>query len=218
MPLKKKDRKTDKDRNFIILLYPDNKEHQLLILQMQRYHYDTVGILHDRDIYDDDIFDKESGDLLHKKGELKKIHYHFFIKFKNPRYISGVAEDLGVEENLIRFADEYKKKNYGNSALRNARYFLHWDYPNKYQYNETDLLGNLASSLIEKLIDKPKSLQFDDIYEFIMNFNGKVTVNDVYLFCRSMGYVSCYLRYNAVIEKHIFFHNERYFTDSRGVR
>lgn len=36
-------------------------------------------ILHDKDTFEKDVYDKDSGELLHQKGTLKETHYHIVL-------------------------------------------------------------------------------------------------------------------------------------------
>ena len=76
-----------RSRWFNLLLYPDNPAHNLAIMQLQTTKYMACGICHNQDCYTEDT---ES----HSTGELKKAHFHFILRCKNPRYKSGVAKEL----------------------------------------------------------------------------------------------------------------------------
>ena len=109
MPARKKqnkDRKTGKQREFVLVLYPnDNEMHSLAYLKLTSFQYSALGVLHDKDTYTDDKVDEETGEFIYKAGDLKKPHYHFYVKFRNQRYINGVAEELNIENHLIDFLD-----------------------------------------------------------------------------------------------------------------
>ena len=51
----KKDKQDKRYRNFRILLYPDNPAHNLAAIRLSTAEYNAVGILHDKDIYTDDV-------------------------------------------------------------------------------------------------------------------------------------------------------------------
>lgn len=203
-----KSRETDKSRDFRILLYPENKEHALANMQIQLCHYNAVGILHDRDRYIDDVIDEETGELLHAKGDLKKEHYHYLITFRNPRYISGVATELGIEENLIQFCDR-SRDSY-------VEYILHWKESGKFQYDVNDLVGNLAGECKNRILSIPVTLQFNEFVLFIQKHYGVIKYSDVYKFAYENGYVGAFLRYTSAIERFISEHNERYYLKERG--
>lgn len=87
------------------ILYPDNLRHANLVIPRLKSNFDSVMILHDKDVYAEDVFD-EKGELVHKKGDLKKKHYHCIAKnnlrwtlatFKNQ---FSIAKCLGVEDSI----------------------------------------------------------------------------------------------------------------------
>lgn len=200
---KQKNRETDRDRIFHIVLYPENPAHMLAIMQLRQYHYKSVGILHNADIYTEDEKDNETGELKHRKGDLKKEHYHFRIQFNNPRYISGVAEELGIESNLIRFPEDWQNlKNY-------TEYILHWKESGKHQYDINDLVGSLAGEAKQKLIDMPATMQAGEIVDFIFSSDKYITLIEVTAFAREQGYHGCLLRNHSYFDKMIALHNER---------
>lgn len=197
-----KDREIDKSRDFVCVLYPDNTDHRLIIMQLKLYRYNSVGVCHDSDVYLEDKKDKETGEIIHKEGELKKIHYHFILRFDNPRYISGVSKELGLEEHLIDFLDNYKAY---------ATYMLHWDEPYKHQYDVDCFVGSLAGETKKLLIHKPEALQFNEIYEFIRTYDGVINYSIVYEYAYQKGYYGAFRRNTSGVREFIANHNERYY-------
>ena len=212
MPAKKKvkNRETDRARDFRLLLYPDNPEHSVAIVSLKSFMYRAVGICHNQDRYLDNVVDTETGKLLHKSGDLKKEHFHFYVKFDNPRYIKGVADELGIESNLIQFADK--------SVKSYCEYILHWKENGKHQYETSELLGSMAGEMLSLLYNKPMSVQLSDIKRFIYNSDKKVNMSMIFDYCESMGYVNVCVRAQGLIKEFMYDYNERFFRDSRGVR
>lgn len=213
MPAKKKknkNRESDRSREFVLLLYPENELHSLAYLKLTSYQYSALGVLHDKDTYTKDIIDEETGELLHHEGDYKKEHYHFYIKFSNPRYISGIADELNIESHLIDFCDA-GFKNY-------AEYMLHWGKhggPGKYTYDTSDFVGVLKSSAIQKLSNEPPELKLHKIYLFIYNCANYVEYSDVYKWSFDNGYSGiCTSRLNVIMQW-IYDHNKRFYDDSR---
>lgn len=209
MPKKKKidkDRATDRARDFVLLLYPENDMHKLAYLKLTSGQYSALGVLHDKDKYKEDIVDKETGDLIHSEGDLKKEHYHFYVCFNNPRRILGIAEELNIEEHLIDFCN--------SSFKQNAEYFLHWGKhggPGKYTYDVNDFVGSLKSSAIQKLSNEPPDLKLHKIYLFIFSQTGVIDYCDVYKWAFENGYGGmCTSRLNVVMQW-IYDHNKRYY-------
>lgn len=206
---KTKDREKDRDRIFHLILYPENPEHMFVIMQLRHYHYKSVGILHNADKYEEDVIDTETGELKYHKGDYKKEHYHFRIHFDNPRYIKGVADELGIEPNLIRFPEKWHTlKNY-------SEYLLHWNESGKHQYNINELVGSLAGEVKQKLIDMPVTMQFGAIMDYIDNADILLNYKQVLDYARDSGYLGVCLRNRGSVQDLIAIHNERYCRKGR---
>ena len=86
MPAQKKidkDREKDKSYDFVFVLYPENEAHTLAYLKLTSYQYNALLILHDKDVHPEDVKDDETGELIYKAGDLKKEHYHVYVKFRS---------------------------------------------------------------------------------------------------------------------------------------
>lgn len=186
-----------KSRYFNLLLYPDNPQHNLTILELQTDKYMACGICHDSDVYEDDT-DK------HAKGELKKKHFHFVVKFKNPRYKSGLAKDLDIEERFIDITKSFKNS---------SRYLLHFGDDSKYQYNADDLVGTLRGEVIRQLDnDKPSETETAvSIFDYIKNEDRYLKITDLYVWACQNGCYSHFRRNYSVIKDIIYEHNERFY-------
>ena len=122
------------------------------ILKFIEYNYISFGyILHDKDIwtYRDYEEKKEYMDSAGLKvGDIKKPHYHCTIKFKNPRYKSTVAKELGIPFNkIVRCL----------TVDGSLKYDLHIDEDDKYPYDIDEFKGPLKERLIklcQKLISE----------------------------------------------------------------
>lgn len=210
MPARKKqnkDREKDRVRKFVLVLYPnDNELHSLAYLKLTSYHYSALGVLHDKDVYTDDKVDEETGELIYKSGDLKKPHYHFYVEFRNPRMIKGVAEELNIESHLIEFCE--------NNMLSYAEYMLHWGKhggAGKYIYDVDCFEGSLAGVAKNKLTNEPVELRIDKIYRFIKQYEGVLNYAIVYEWAYKNGYGSiCTSRLN-VIKEFIYCHNDKFF-------
>lgn len=102
-----------KARTMNLVLYPESQQSAIdSIIRNCCY----VGILHDRDT---DV-----------NGLLKKPHYHFIVRFKQARWSSAFAKELGIEDHIESTL----------SFERSVRYLVHMDNPEKYQYSQNDLI------------------------------------------------------------------------------
>ncbi len=203
---KKKDREKDRARDFVLVLYPENTEHSLAYLKLTSHQYSALCILHDKDTYVEDKLDKETGELIHKVGDFKKDHYHFILRFPNPRYIKAVAEELNIESHLIDFLD--------SSFVQYAEYMLHWGKhatAGRYTYEVDDLEGSLAGFAKDKLINEDKGLQLGKILKHIETYKTIVRYTDVYKWAFANGYSGvCTGRIN-VVKTFIEDHNQRFY-------
>ena len=171
MPARKKqskDREKDRAREFVLVLYPENEAHSLAYLALTGCQYSALCVLHDKDTYIEDKIDEQTGEFLHKAGDLKKDHYHFYIKFRNPRSISGIAKELNIEPHLIEFCESNMKAY--------AEYMLHWGKyatAGRYVYDVEDFEGTLKGFAKEKLIN---IIKIEEDYKECPNvILGKIT-------------------------------------------
>lgn len=91
----------------------------------------AISPLHDKDIYDKDIKNKETGEILYKKGDTKKAHYHIILAWDNATTYNS-AKSLCDSIGAVR--PEPVKRIKGNYA-----YLTHKYSPKKAQYNEEDI-------------------------------------------------------------------------------
>jgi hypothetical protein len=84
----------------------------------------AVSPLHDSDVYESDSED-------HKKGELKKPHYHCIIAFECKTSYSAVVKLLEPLNCPIPL--------HCKSPNASVRYFIHLDNPNKAKYDRNDI-------------------------------------------------------------------------------
>lgn len=129
-------------------------------------NFDTVYCVHDKDVYEEDVYDTDMN-LLHKAGNPKYKHTHFLIKMKYSKTISAVAKIIECKESDIELI-----KNF-NSALK---YLIHYKDDNKFNYDVQEVKYNN-----EKLYKRFRELIYDDLEEddkvvplidYIVNFNG----------------------------------------------
>lgn len=186
-----------KCRVFRILLYPDNPEHMLAIMELQSSDYPAVGIKHDKDVYTEDTDD-------HKAGEIEKEHFHFVLKFKNARYLTAVAKSLGIEERFIQTAKSYKGS---------VEYLLHINHPEKFQYERSELIGFSVPEALKILDDEPPELKAFRIRDFIFHYDGYLDDDTLFVWCYTNGVLNVLNRYRGLIEKLVYQHNKRFFEE-----
>lgn len=125
-----------KSRNWTIVLYPEDETH-VQALEAIKNQFSYAYILHDKDKYEKDEMDENTKELKHKKGEPKKEHWHVLITFPNPRTENTIKEIIGNDKIHIEKSSFYQM----------ARYLIHLDNPNKYQYKSQDIKTNMAERI-----------------------------------------------------------------------
>lgn len=118
-----------RSRTFTLELYPEDNSH-MIILDYIKNNFEYAYILHDKDIHENDVVN-EKGEVIHKKGEIKKAHYHVLLSFKNARSNDKLKEELNIKH--IEVANFYSL----------TRYLIHLGYPQKFQYSRQDIITNI---------------------------------------------------------------------------
>lgn len=172
-------------RSFCFVLYPDCESH-MVALDTMCHSYDIAYILHDKDVDSD--------------GVLKKPHYHVVIRFKQPRWKSALAKEIGIEENYIEPTSSF------NNALM---YLIHFNDLDKYQYDVSLVKGNLKTKLNDILnsVDKSENEVVLEIMQFIADFPTLLNVTLLSKFCATVGYWSVYRRSAFIFIKLLEEHN-----------
>lgn len=165
-----------KTRTYSFLLYPDTNDKHKSALALLRQGYNYLGILHDEDT------DQE--------GAPKGAHYHCIVKFRQPRWLSAVSEELGVEPNLFRDCKSFDGY---------SRYMLHLDNPEKKQYDFEQMEGNLKDlaekACIGEETESERVLRLLDLLDqqtqvlTMRQFVGLVCKAGLYADCRRAGYL-----------------------------
>lgn len=175
-----------KSRTLAIVLYPESQCEQIAEI-CKNYSY--VGCLHDRDF--------------NENGELIKPHWHFVIRFKQARWSSAVASELGIE-------DHFESVKNLDGAIR---YLVHEDSPDKFKYDvDSDLkYSEDNKSLVKKAFNV--GLSEDDrallILDFIDSCSEYVTLFSVYRFAMSIGIYSDLRRMGVLAIRLIDEHNKQ---------
>lgn len=169
-----------RSRVHMVLLYPENENH-LKVLDNIKQNYDYAYCLHDMDTNDD--------------GELKKEHYHVIIRTQNATWNTALCSNIGLEEvNLVQHI-----RNLDNALL----YLVHFNEPDKHQYNIDDVHGNLKSKLVMAMNSQNKSEgeKVSELIEYIEEYKGYLSLTAFSKFCASNGYWSEFRRSGAIFIK-----------------
>ena len=73
-----------KYRKIGLILWTDNPTHINALDYIKRYYPHYIGILHDKDVKEDNT--------------LKKAHWHVLLYFPNQKMISTIKKELGIND------------------------------------------------------------------------------------------------------------------------
>lgn len=122
----------------------------------------------------------------------KKEHYHFIIKLDNATTCEGVSKKLGIPVNYIQYVRNERAM---------CRYLIHFDDPQKMQYNFDDIrVSRLWERKFKKHFEDLKTEEeiIQDIYNWLLNnhydtFQEKLMY--LVMWVNLSGYDSVYKRY-----------------------
>ena len=177
----------EKARNWTIVFYPESAPQDWFDILQQTGLPFAVSPLHDHD--------------LNPNGETKKPHYHAILCFPGPTtfsQVSKVANSLGSNvppKKLLSIIGMY-------------RYFTHQDNPEKYQYNDSDILVSngfdineynaLTTSQTIMLLKSLQSIIIDkkiSEYSVLMDYLLKEDIADLYqVACTHTLFLNSYIK------------------------
>ena len=150
-----------RSRTIALELYPEDETH-VKKLEFIKEHYTYAYILHNKDIWEEDVQDEQTKVIIHHKGEPKKEHWHVMLIFQNARSTDKIAKEL--ELNHVETCNFYAY----------ARYLIHLDQPTKYQYDPKEIITN-CQMRIQNTLEKEIRAEEQDakiLLDMIMNHNG----------------------------------------------
>lgn len=158
-------KKDNRFRNFVIVFYPDSCPANFIDIINDFHCQAFLSPLHDKDVNAD--------------GEFKKPHYHLMLMFEGNKSISQIQD----------FSDRLSGvlPQEVNSIRSHARYLVHLDNPDKFQYNISDVKSfcgadysdiiNLASDKYKAIFDMIQFCNDNNIVEFCDLVNYACTNN-----------------------------------------
>lgn len=180
------DSSSGRSRTFMVLLYPDNEDHERWIKDvLPKLDFDYVGICHD-------------------KEESAKPHYHIVFYFKDARWRDAFAADLGLDTRWVRA---------WNSKVRAFRYLLHKGFPDKVQYSDTGLFGGLTDACISacgRASPADESKQAKQIFELLASIDGTVTIESFAIIALENHLWSAFRRMGNIAIRAIDSHNSSF--------
>lgn len=122
-------------RHFDVVLYCSLEELKSKLLEYSSRIVRYAFILHDHDLYSDDILSDDGETVLHKKGELKKPHFHLIVSFYNNCTL------MACKRVFTTLNDNPRVISIGDMQLA-YEYLIHKNDPDKYQYNKCDIVSD----------------------------------------------------------------------------
>lgn len=142
-----------RSRCFCGILYQEDESQNFAIKCLLENKYKCLYIVHDRD--------KNS------KGEIKKAHIHFIIRFSNGRYLNTLAEELKIKPNYLQPCSSF------NSY---CTYIVHLDEPFKEQYLFEEVQGSLYNDFLQAInkVDT-EVIKVQKIMKYITEYGYKLS-------------------------------------------
>lgn len=94
--------------SWLAVLYPESQQE---VIEYAQEHFPCAWALHDQD--EDE------------NGQPKKPHVHMIFKFKNARWSTGLARELGIAANYLKICKD---------EVEAFAYLTHNGWPDKHQY------------------------------------------------------------------------------------
>ncbi len=186
MENEKKEINWRKERSLIwfILLYPENDHHQQALELIEKNYSEYAWVQHV------------------PENDEKKEHIHVIVRFKNYRWNTALAEELGVEINMFE-----KCRSLENGLL----YLVHAREENKIHYSLDDVHGTLKSKL-ERFLKSDGKDSIDKAVEIVnwINSQGYITINQLFTFATVSGLYSELVRALPLFRDILYEHNSRY--------
>lgn len=183
--------KSPKAYQFMFVLYPESQQPAIDYIQA---NWPCAWALHDKDTHTEQEFldygkhhDGNCPDW--QIGDLKKPHYHFVVKFKNARYITGVAKEI---RKYSEINDAAIKKCY--NLYKAYVYLWHQNDPDKFQYDPEQVVGLhdfdppqqnegvTEEEQVETMFNAPVFSTVKELARWAYAENAKSTSIDIYLY------------------------------------
>lgn len=173
--LKNKGKRDIRATSYNFILYPENlAKNWRDIISSFGYAW-ALSPLHDHDIYESDKAPDKNGNGGHKKGDIKKPHFHGTIYFGRgtKKSVKQVSELL----NQALTGDSYVLEPQPSRDMQaSIQYFVHMNDKGKYQYSKDDVQAfngfNVAHYLNENgdidkdLLEIYKLIDSDELFNF----------------------------------------------------
>lgn len=148
----KKSKRASRERDFAFILYPEsaNPKWKQILSDLK---LPVFWVFHDKDT----VIDDETGEMVPKKP-----HYHVMLMFSNPRS-ENTAKKISIRCGGNGHLEELiTRRGY-------ARYLIHIDDPEKYQYSSNDVvcLGGADYNALSMTVTDIKKAEDDMLVDVI---------------------------------------------------
>lgn len=154
----------------------------------------AVSTLHDKDRFTSDEFD-DDGKLVHRAGDLKKAHYHFFLKFSGGTTWKTVYERICKPLGLVLSPKPDECLAFSEATA--LRYFLHLDNPEKYQYSidclDTCLFFGYSDKKLEEIF-----LSNSARVSYFLDIKKLVCAYDILFYNKLVDYLEACKAYDLI--------------------
>lgn len=178
-----------RSRKYIAVLYPQEDEtHKEALKRIQQGYCLYMANYHDMDI------DSE--------GNKEKTHLQLVLSFENARYLTAVANALGIQPYYLEVCDNY----YGS-----LRYLIHLDNPEKYQYLDTLPFGTLQADYNKAIrLEVTEESQALQIINFIYSKDSYLSFKELTLYTVKNGVYQTFRRNSNIFRMILEEHNNPY--------
>lgn len=186
-----------RDRKFCAVLYPEDASHYNAIEKLKSGGYNFAAILHDKDIYTDG----------EHEGEIKKLHWHVVIRFKNAVWNTAIAKELGIEPNYLEAC-----QNVDASLL----YLVHFGNDEKAQYDFESVFGPLRIRLSTLLAEPDEGSRVLSLVEIVENASGPIGYSELIKKAVAAGVYSDLRRMGSLGVKMLQEHNYECWVETQS--
>lgn len=152
--------KSTRVRCWWLVLYLSRNELMRILMDNRDRIANYAFAYHDYDIYDDDVLDG-SQNVIHKKGDLKKPHFHLLIDFFHGHTFTAVKK-------LFTTDDDAPRVEVTNSRKECFEYLIHRNHLDKFQYSY-DIIVSPDIVYYEKFCKQGDKRENDNLAEEIIN-------------------------------------------------
>lgn len=150
------------------------------------------------------LYIKHDKDIVPQTGEIKKIHYHVVLKFKNYKWLKSLSEELSIPMNYFE-----PVKNLNNILC----YLIHYKEETKHHYDLTEVKGSHSfKDKLNKLInsiDLSEDERVSIIFNYIMTRTRYTTFSEMTSYILSKGLWADFRRSYGIFIRLLDEHNSK---------